>query len=859
MATGARRPTPAKVSYSPNFSPFSCNARIERFSLSDPKLLSLLHTGDNKISFVSDAAIAWMKAKVFGRTEQEVVVMEARPGDAVANRRDACVPDMAEAHVPHDYTINIEAGEECDDGNTKAGDGCGPTCGTGVCGNGVVEGGEECDDHNTTSNDGCSATCRREFCGDGVVQTGETCDDGNTLDGDGCSSMCKAEKCATVTCTGCTTCDPETGSCTLAKPDGAACNDGSKCTKTDTCQAGVCIGGNPVVCAGDQCHNAGTCAPSTGLCSNAKPDGTPCDDSSVCTYGDACKQGVCAGLPVFLADGDPCTVDSCDPVTGVKHVPTDGPGCVQNHLPDLIPSDLDTTQVAIDPISLTISGELAVKVTNQGLAPVLGRSRAVVFLDRNVNRVPDADDAILAEYTLEPMGIGEVRQISMPVNGQGFFPGNIVAVALDVNSEVTELDEANNYIDASPSCRVIRPQQGFHAELRWSWTATSIASVMMAPVVGDLDGDGVPEIVVTTFNGPTSYLCSMYAGNQGIIRVLDGRTGQEKCHIAWVAGCESGIALGDIDADGVPEIVTHDQYNGAVIALNHDCTLKWLGDYGAGAEAISVSLADLDHDGRPEIVIGASVFDSNGKLRWKGTRGTGTHAWIGAAISVVADLDMDGVPEVIAGHTAYRADGQVYWDRAELVDGYVGIGNLDDDPFPEVVLVGSLGYIGDPATVSLISHDGVVRWSVSLPGGGPGGAPTVADMDGDGRPEIGIAGPRYYVVFKSDGQVLWQMPTHDRSSGATSSTVFDFDGDGKAEVVYADEQHLWIFNGSDGTVLWSTPTLNGTWTEQPVVADVDGDGHAEIVKAVYTSVAGGEAGIRVFASPTRDWMRSRPA
>jgi hypothetical protein len=80
-----------------------------------------------------------------------------------------------------------------------------------------------------------------------------------------------------------------------AKPDGAACNDGNACTMTDTCRAGVCTGANPVVCAAaDQCHGAGVCNPTTGMCSapNA-PDGTACDDGDDCTLGDACRAGVC--------------------------------------------------------------------------------------------------------------------------------------------------------------------------------------------------------------------------------------------------------------------------------------------------------------------------------------------------------------------------------------------------------------------------------------------------------------------------------------------------------------------------------------------------------------------------------------
>src|SRR5204862_6223641 len=65
-------------------------------------------------------------------------------------------------------------------------------------------------------------------------------------------------------------CDPATGTCSNpAKPDGAACDDGSACTRTDTCQAGTCTGTNPVVCApADQCHTAGRFHSTNVTCSN---------------------------------------------------------------------------------------------------------------------------------------------------------------------------------------------------------------------------------------------------------------------------------------------------------------------------------------------------------------------------------------------------------------------------------------------------------------------------------------------------------------------------------------------------------------------------------------------------------------
>src|SRR5207249_2228417 len=130
------------------------------------------------------------------------------------------------------------------------------------------------------------------------------------------------------------TCDPATGVCSNpAAPDGTACTDASACTRTDTCQAGTCTGSNPVVCtATDQCHVAGTCDTATGVCSNpAAPDGTACSDANACTRTDTCQSGVCSGANlVVCAASDQChAAGTCDPATGVCPNPAaaNGVGC----------------------------------------------------------------------------------------------------------------------------------------------------------------------------------------------------------------------------------------------------------------------------------------------------------------------------------------------------------------------------------------------------------------------------------------------------------------------------------------------------------------------------------------------------
>lgn len=89
----------------------------------------------------------------------------------------------------------VEAGEQCDDGNTAGGDGCSDTCQyETVCGDGLQEGLEQCDDGNNLPNDGCDDICRLEtVCGDNLQQGLEECDDGNTAAGDGCDQFCRLE------------------------------------------------------------------------------------------------------------------------------------------------------------------------------------------------------------------------------------------------------------------------------------------------------------------------------------------------------------------------------------------------------------------------------------------------------------------------------------------------------------------------------------------------------------------------------------------------------------------------------------------------------------------------------------------
>jgi fibro-slime domain-containing protein len=213
----------------------------------------------------------------------------------------------------------LQAGEQCDDGNLKPGDGCSglctlepgyacPTPGapcimlvTQVCGNRAVEGSEACDDGNTLSLDGCSSSCAVEpgwactvpgqacaptvapaVCGNRAVESGEQCDDGNTVPTDGCGATCQLEprwKCPQPgqPCVPIEYC----GDGIVQTALGEKCDDGNA-TPGDGC-TGICT-----VEAGYVCPASGGACTRAWVCGNGMIDpGEACDDGNT-VGGDGC-------------------------------------------------------------------------------------------------------------------------------------------------------------------------------------------------------------------------------------------------------------------------------------------------------------------------------------------------------------------------------------------------------------------------------------------------------------------------------------------------------------------------------------------------------------------------------------------
>lgn len=94
--------------------------------------------------------------------------------------------------------------------------------------------------------------------------------------------------------------------------DASDCDDGDPCNGEETCGTGGCEAGTPLACPddGDPCTTS-LCDPELGCIEGPPVD---CDDGIFCNGEETCGAGGCeAGTPVVCADdGDPCNDEFCD-------------------------------------------------------------------------------------------------------------------------------------------------------------------------------------------------------------------------------------------------------------------------------------------------------------------------------------------------------------------------------------------------------------------------------------------------------------------------------------------------------------------------------------------------------------------
>ena len=371
-------------------------------------------------------------------------------------------------------------------------------------------------------------------------------------------------------------------------------------------------------------------------------------------------------------------------------------------------------------------------------------------------------------------------------------------------------------------------------------THNSGGHLAVSVAVADVNGDGKPDLVVA--NACPSSNSNNCTDNNGVVSVLLGNgNGTFQPAVAYSSGgyFATSVVVRDVNGDGSPDLVVSNQCqgigncnNGSVSVLlgNGNGTFQTAVAYSSGGYLpSSVAVADVNGDGKLDLLVlnscGDNTCATNGTVGVLLRNGDGTFQPAvpydsGGTLDMsvaVADVNGDGKPDLVV---AYQ--NCISCQTNVTVGVLLGNG---DGTFQPAVAYGSGGYFATSVAV--------------------------ADVNGDGRPDLLVANECSEYTCKKPGSVGVLLGNGDGTfqpavaygSGGTfpfSVAVADVNGDGKLDLLVANycADNTCATKGLVGVLLG-----NGDGTFQPVVtyptggyktdwvavADVNGDGRPDLL------------------------------
>lgn len=278
---------------------------------------------------------------------------------------------------------------------------------------------------------------------------------------------------------------------------------------------------------------------------------------------------------------------------------------------------------------------------------------------------------------------------------------------------------------------------------------------------GDLDGDGKPDIVMAN-EGSNFFAVYQNTSTPGHISFAQ---------LPPFATSDASIcvAVGDLNGDGKPDIVIADPDNNAISVFPNTSSV---GSISFGAEypiplplpsanyaIYAVAIGDLDHDGMPDIAACGtgndlvSVIHNSGSVGGALSFGNRTDFTVGISPEslTVGDLDGDGFPDIVAGNNGDNSlsilrntstPGHISFAITTQATGggpyAVAIADLDGDGHPDIASAnssdGTVSVIRSASTPGTIILAGHVDYATDF---GPI-ALGLADLDGNGTPDIAV-------------------------------------------------------------------------------------------------------------------------
>jgi outer membrane protein assembly factor BamB len=337
------------------------------------------------------------------------------------------------------------------------------------------------------------------------------------------------------------------------------------------------------------------------------------------------------------------------------------------------------------------------------------------------------------------------------------------------------------------------------AETFWIYETTG-GILDSSPAITDLDGDGSPDICITS--------------TSGTVFALDA-SGRE----IWTVDLTEQITISptafDVSGDDAPELLVMTQAGKLYCLEGRGGDIIWVYDLVSGTKLDSVTSYTLE-------------YREDGPIKYGGTA------------LVAADINADGVVEIVANMVSgtvicLDAWGNMLWtyDTGIDIQTTPTVGDLDGDGMAEVVI----STLDHPAIC--LSAEGALRWQYEADSDIPRvgrnmdiTSPVIADLDGDGISEVVTFDENVMIALDADGSVVWKTVASQSRVDATL-TVADADQDGSPEIYAVDLSGNVVRVNADGVRMWTT-NIGRRCRRGFSVADVDGDGVIEIVVSGHT-------------------------
>jgi len=450
----------------------------------------------------------------------------------------------------------------------------------------------------------------------------------------------------------------------------------------------------------------------------------------------------------------------------------------------------------------------------------------------------------------------------------------------------------------------------------WSIAVDTIINdticTMITPLVGDLDGDGIAEIVCFSNRLVNGGSAISGGGNVGTkvrnVVVYDGLTYQRKAKFdlpSYVSAFEAtpyGLARCQ-NGDALMVFACTDNKLYAYKISGGVLSQVWGSvSYGSGDDyATVVGFADFNNDGRPELYVRNKIFDlATGQmlLTVNSANRSATYAHIGAlsagsrkqlSASYACDIVGDTKCELLLGNEIHSinitnsngtaGNSSTLYATAPstgvsgiTADGHAQVADFNLDGHLDVFIscrpaeanAGMVyGYVWDV-------FNNTVSTPIEQPVTQPGKSiPLIADIDNDGTPEVvlhcGVPGENVraykYNAATHSFSLFWTKGFVE-DSYSNSLTLFDFNQDGESELLICDENNISIVNGSTPALVQNAiatfPFKEVTIMQYPVVADVNNDGAAEIVFVGNETAKTIQGSLNVLRSGGEPWAPARP-